>query len=150
MRLNLEALATEPQASVESRAEPLEHLQAHETAPEVPEKPRLEDHPPEGAQARQPHDVNAKRPRSGRNKRKPKNMHKSKDMAEKSPPTGAYVPPHVRKRPDKGAYVPPHLRKRTTAAGSTSNVKPSDHITLDSPQTSDKSQLEKLAAAASS
>lgn len=150
MRLNLEALATEPQASVESRVEPLEHLQAHDTALEVPVKPRLADHPPKAAQAPQPHDASAKKPRSSRNKRKPRNMHKPKDMAAKSPPAGAYVPPHLRKRLPEGAYLPPHLRNRTAAAESTSNVKPSDYITLDSPQTSDKSQLEKLVAAASS
>jgi hypothetical protein len=140
--LNLEALPTEPQASVESHAEPLEHLQAHNPAPEVPGKSRLEasrrkkHHPPKGAQASQPYDVSAQNPRGSRNKRKPKNTHKSEDMVAKSPP--------------RGVYVPPHLRKRTAAAGPTNDVKLGSHIALDSPQTSDKSQLEKLAAEASS
>lgn len=134
--LNLEALATEPQASIESHAESFEHLQARDATPEVPDKPRVGDQPPKSAQASQPHDVSAKNPRSSRNKRKPNNTHKPKNMVARSPPTGA--------------YVPPHLRKRTAAPGSTNDVRLGNHIALDSPQTSDKSQLEKLAAEASS
>lgn len=135
MPLDLEALA-EPQASVESHAEPFEHLQARDAAPEGPDKPRVGDQPPKSAQASQPHDVSAKNPRSSRNKRKPKNTQKPRNMVARTPLTGP--------------YVPPHLRKRTAAAGSTNDVRLGNHIALDSPQTSDKSQLEKLAAEASS
>ena len=142
MPLNLETLTKGPQVPVESHTEPLEHPEVHDTAPEVPDKPRLEaprrkkHHPARSAQAPQPHDAGAKKPCSNRKKRKPKNVHKPEDMAAKSPPTGM--------------YIPPHLRKSTAAAEPTNGVRLGDLIALDSPQTSDKSQLQKLAAEVSS
>jgi hypothetical protein len=62
-------------------------------------------------------------------------VHKPEDMAANRP---------------IGAYVPPHVRKMMAAAGPTNDVELGDWITPSSPQTSNKTQLEKLAAGASS